>query len=325
MWTVGLLIIVLLGMWILRKTVPRASVNERWPLIASRLLSEREQALYQRLVAMYPEHVVLAQVALSQLIDVRPDAPNRRSVRNRYAQLVADFVLCRRDFSVLAVIELDDSTHERADRQDADRRKTLAVEAAGLRLVRFEAGPIPSEVALRAQIDACQGRTESVPYAGLSGTYRSSPGINALLPQLLSPVIVLLALGAGWVFFSRALSFTAQKPLNAGSATSASSLIPTMPVAVRSDPIVAEEAEQKRLEARRALAAQQAADALATRKQKAWAAYFFAPPSCEHPPTWADTVECANQFMRARKQFERQWQAQQATAPPNEVIVQSPQ
>jgi hypothetical protein len=324
MWTVGLLIIVLLGIWILRKKVPRASVNEHWPLIASRLLSEREQALYQRLVGMYPEHVVLAQVALSQLITVRPGARNRQSIRNHYAHLVADFVLCRRDFSVLAVIELDDSTHARADRQDRDRRKTRAVEAAGLRLVRLEAGPIPSEGELRARIDSDQGSTESLPYAGLSATYGFSPALNTLLPLWLSPIIVLLALGAGWIFFSRALTSTAPKPLNTGSARSASSLTPAIPAALRSDPGAAEEAEQKRLEAQRAVAAQQAANALATRKQKAWAAYFVTSASCEHPPRWEDQVECGNQFMRARKEFERQWQAQQDTVPPNDVIVQSP-
>jgi len=59
------------------------------------------------------------------------------------------------------------------------------------------------------------------------------------------------------------------------------------------------------MEAQAALAAQRAADALAKRKERAWAASYVAPASCEHPPTWKDQVDCGNQYMRAKKEFEQ--------------------
>src|SRR6267378_593825 len=124
-----------------------------WPVAARNLLSAREQSLYQRLLSLYPRHQVFVQVALSQLVDVDHNHPESASIRARYKQLVADFVLCRADLSVVAVIELDDRSHERRDRQDADARKTKALVDAGLRLVRIPAGALPSREKLREIID----------------------------------------------------------------------------------------------------------------------------------------------------------------------------
>src|SRR6202011_5187756 len=149
MWIV-LLIGALVGLWLLREfanNVPRE--NSHWPVFARAPLTMREQFLYHRLSVMYPEHIILAQVALSQIIDVSPGTPNRRAIRGKFKQLVADFVLCRSDFSIVAVIELDDPSHAQPHRQDADARKTKAVESAGLTFVRIPSGSIPSETDLR--------------------------------------------------------------------------------------------------------------------------------------------------------------------------------
>jgi hypothetical protein len=153
---VVILIAVIAGaVWVIWETrVGVRRVDDHWPLVARPLLSPRETELYQRLEAIYPDHRIFVQVALSQLLDVLPDWSKRQSVRNQFSQLVADFVLCRRDLTIVAVIELDDSSHLRADRQDADRRKTKAVESAGLRLIRIAAGHIPSEAELRQIIRA---------------------------------------------------------------------------------------------------------------------------------------------------------------------------
>jgi Protein of unknown function (DUF2726) len=112
-----------------------------WPVAARQLLSNRELSLYQDLNALYPDHKVFVQVALSQLIDVPEDHPERTAIRNRFTQLVADFVLCRQDMSVVAVIELDDGSHRRRDRQYADARKAKTLVDAGVKLVRIPAGP----------------------------------------------------------------------------------------------------------------------------------------------------------------------------------------
>jgi len=78
------------------------------------------------------------------------------------------------------------------------------------------------------------------------------------------------------------------------------------PLAVR--PTAAEQEAEKQERARAALAAQQMVMETAKRKEKAWAAYYVAPASCEHPPAWKDQVDCGNQYIRAKREFEQQWQ-----------------
>src|ERR1700688_1097552 len=76
----------------------RPRLAEALPVTAKPLLSKPEQLLYGRLVRAFPGHIILAQVALSQLLVVRRDAAgSTQSISNRFRQLVADFVVCAPD------------------------------------------------------------------------------------------------------------------------------------------------------------------------------------------------------------------------------------
>ena len=120
-----------------------------WPVFPKQVLTPVEQTLYHRLIRAFPEHVVLAQVALSQLVGVKK-GENFTAIWNRYNRLTADFVICTRDFRTLAVLELDDRSHDSPQRQDADRRKTAVLAAAGIPLHRLNVNPLPNETELRA-------------------------------------------------------------------------------------------------------------------------------------------------------------------------------
>jgi hypothetical protein len=113
-----------------------------------KVLTPVEQQLYQRLLRAFPDHVVLAQVAVSHLVGVKK-GENFKSVWNRYNRLTADFVLCNKDFSIAAVLELDDRSHDSPQRMDADRRKAAVCEAAGIPLHRLNVNPLPNEAELR--------------------------------------------------------------------------------------------------------------------------------------------------------------------------------
>jgi very-short-patch-repair endonuclease len=120
-------------------------------VVAKPLLSRPEQGLYSRLVRAFPGHVVMAQVALSQLLVVTQATANgtRQSAFNRFRQLVADFVICRPDFTALAVIELDDRTHARPVQRERDQRKDEFLRAAGIKVVRISVARLPSDEELR--------------------------------------------------------------------------------------------------------------------------------------------------------------------------------
>jgi very-short-patch-repair endonuclease len=65
----------------------------------------------------------------------------------------ADFVICKKDASVLAVIELDDATHDRADRQAADAKKSKALADAKIQLIRWQAKSLPSLEQIKETLD----------------------------------------------------------------------------------------------------------------------------------------------------------------------------
>ena len=116
--------------------------DEVWPFYAKKPLSQPEQVLYFRLIQALPEHIILAQVQLSRLLGVKK-GNNYQAWSNRINRMSADFVVCNKDSSIVAVIELDDATHEREDRQAADAKKDKALGAAGVQIVRWQAKAIP--------------------------------------------------------------------------------------------------------------------------------------------------------------------------------------
>ena len=132
-----------------------------WPVRASQVLSSPEQLLYRQLRAAFPELVVLAQVALSQLLEVQRGR-GQRAVFNRISQLVADFVVCAPDFTTIVVIELDDGSHDDAGRGDAVARKSAALAAAGIPLLHFDVSYMPSALDV---LDAVNARRALPPAA----------------------------------------------------------------------------------------------------------------------------------------------------------------
>jgi hypothetical protein len=242
---------------------------------------------------------VLPQVALSQFIAVKAGAPRSLAWQNRFYRLVADFVLCRRDFGIIAVIEVDDPSHARAERQRADARKPQVVESAGLRLVRIPAGQLPSDARLRAMITETGFEAEYTvaPTPPPVSAMDSTPA--AILRPFAKMAAIAAVIGCGWAIYS-------QVPQAAPAArVPATEALPSAPDSRNS--ALAKQAETKRRDAAAVLAAQDLADAYARRKAAAWAAYYAAPVSCDHPPAWKDQIDCANQYMRAKREFERRW------------------
>ena len=115
-----------------------------------RPLSEVEQVLYWRLVEALPECVVLAQVPFTRFMKP-PEAGEKIAIRHyraMYARIAGkrvDFLVCLRDFTVVAAVELDDVSSER--RKDSTREDLL--KSAGITPLRVFAEAIPSVETLR--------------------------------------------------------------------------------------------------------------------------------------------------------------------------------
>jgi len=115
--------------------------NARFCLKNKTLLSEREQGCYWRLVEhLSPDFIVLAQVGFSQILSTRGGTGEQNyALYGTMRQKVADFVVCRQDLSVVAVIELDDSSHR--GKEEQDKKRDAAVRQAGLLSFRLPNTP----------------------------------------------------------------------------------------------------------------------------------------------------------------------------------------
>ena len=124
----------------------RGNAKSRAPLRLQRktVMTAREQQMYHLLQTALPECTVLAQVAFSALVTAKGWAN-----RNRFDRKVADFVLCSQQLNVIAVIELDDSSHAGRERQDRERDAMLRL--AGYVTLRY--ANFPTQQALRADIE----------------------------------------------------------------------------------------------------------------------------------------------------------------------------
>jgi very-short-patch-repair endonuclease len=122
-----------------------------WPFYAKKPLSQPEQVLYHRLIDALPGCLVLAQVQLSRVLGVKKGF-RFNEWNNRINRLSLDFLVCLKDSTVVAAIELDDQTHEKGSRKDADARKAKALTAAGIQLLRWNVKALPDEATIRQAI-----------------------------------------------------------------------------------------------------------------------------------------------------------------------------
>ena len=124
----------------------RQTGKSRKPLRLHRkpVMTTREQQMYQLLQTALPECTVLAQVAFSALVTAKG-----WENRNRFNRKVADFVLCSKKLNVIAVIELDDSSHAGREREDKERDAMLRL--AGYVTLRY--ANFPTQQALRADVE----------------------------------------------------------------------------------------------------------------------------------------------------------------------------
>jgi Protein of unknown function (DUF2726) len=141
-------VVLLLLALLAKKFVSGRHEPNEWPFYAKKPLTQPEQVLYWRLVKALPDHMVLAQVQCSRVLGVKRGF-KQHEWNNRINRMSYDFVICKKDGSVVAAIELDDKTHESAKRAETDAKKQRATEAAGVILVRWSVAKMPDEAAIR--------------------------------------------------------------------------------------------------------------------------------------------------------------------------------
>lgn len=149
---IAVLVAIALAVIIMKRSSLRNG-KEPWPFYAKKVLTQPEQVLYHRLVTAMPDHIILAQVQLSRVLGVRKGF-NFYEWNNRINRMSLDFLICSKDSSAIFGVELDDKTHSRPPRAEADAKKERAMSAAGIGLVRWQVNALPDDTAIRQALVA---------------------------------------------------------------------------------------------------------------------------------------------------------------------------
>ena len=115
-------------------------------------LTANELEFLGRLEAAAPELRFHAQVSMGALIDPavsRKDSKEYFRARGMFSQKIVDYVAQRRaDGSIVAVIELDDRTHD----SDKDGKRDAMLASAGYKVARWNSKAKPDLAAIRAEL-----------------------------------------------------------------------------------------------------------------------------------------------------------------------------
>lgn len=107
------------------------------------ILTQSEQNLYRTLQkGLSNKFLILMKVRVADVLQPERgmDKSAWQSAFNRIKAKHFDFVLCsQNNYEIIAAIELDDSSHQRADRKKRDNFLNAACESANFPLIRFQA------------------------------------------------------------------------------------------------------------------------------------------------------------------------------------------
>jgi hypothetical protein len=128
---------------------------------AKPLLTANELEFLARLETAVPEQRFFPQVAMGALLDPavpRSDAKTYYRLRGMFSQKIVDFVAqARNDGAIVAIIELDDRTHDTTK----DSKRDVMLASAGYRVVRWNSKSKPDAATIRAALSA--NPTETAP------------------------------------------------------------------------------------------------------------------------------------------------------------------
>ncbi|GAB3266136.1 PDDEXK family nuclease [Chitinimonas naiadis] len=111
-----------------------------WHVQAKRPLSTSEQDLYHRLIESLPGHLIFAKVSLGGFLSAKP-GHDAEQWQKHIDPLRVDFLVCDQTLQIVAAVELGDLTDTK--QQQADHSKTQALQAAGIKLIRWNAQSLP--------------------------------------------------------------------------------------------------------------------------------------------------------------------------------------
>ena len=119
------------------------------PVERNRLMTTAEMRFWQVLECALPEYRVFGQVAMGALLKPVAGLSRQRwwSTYGRFSKKIVDFVVVDAACDVVAIVELDDRSHN----LKADAARDAMLGRAGYRVVRFDVRRFPSIDTVRSR------------------------------------------------------------------------------------------------------------------------------------------------------------------------------
>lgn len=116
---------------------------------ASSLMTDNEFEFFYRLVKALPQYYIFPQVSFGAILEsIGEDYKEKQRIRLTFAQKRADYVVYSDKKQIIAIVELDDKTH---NVQNDMKRDAMLVQA-GYRIIRFQSKQKPSIEEIRKMI-----------------------------------------------------------------------------------------------------------------------------------------------------------------------------
>lgn len=135
-----LLIIVCVLIFVIKNqknTVPQSNYSYK----QKTLMTDNEYEFLNRLISAFPNHHIFPQVSMGAILDVsKAENKNIQAGRNTFNKKIIDFIIYSKDQKIVAVIELDDKTHDK----DKDDKRDAMLSQAKYNLYRFDSRKKPT-------------------------------------------------------------------------------------------------------------------------------------------------------------------------------------
>jgi hypothetical protein len=157
-------LLVLVGVLLLWRRQPSADAPGYWPVRPRHPLTPMQLDLYWKLVHALPGYLVLAQQALGQCVETKSSyaaAP----LRDALQRLTVDFLVCRRDGVVIAVVEMGLVPHAGVPLTVDQATKAQILRASGLKVVHWRIPPDAATIREALQVPAAD-QAPTAPDAG---------------------------------------------------------------------------------------------------------------------------------------------------------------
>jgi hypothetical protein len=302
------------------------------PYVSKNPLTPTETMFYHQLVEALPDFIVLAQAQLSSFLKVDTSKTEWKDYNrwfNPIAQQSVDYLICQKDFSIIAAVELDDKSHNGVKSIKRDTKKNENLHAANVPLIRWHAEAMPETETIR-QVVFNHAYEPTITMPTQPAWLADGPGPFARQPQ--TPVANIAKNITIWLAIAMVLM--AIFNLSKGNVTSQTTRQinnfepsnlqqnQTPPVNPAQEFLLRQQQERaaqetsriRAIQAQQLINQQQAQQKLvqaqeAALKEDAWNHYYKKTVECTNVD---DMVKCGNTYIRNRQQFEYEWEHQRS-------------